>query len=148
MNVCTHQNWERDESDTNRQRRRIHQQKPREISRAPYTSQQNDVAKRENSTKKQSARSMILGRALQLELWPETVNCAVYIQNWVKSWTFSKIPYEWIEMKESQRLIPQCFWLESVRPHPQREEKQTRPKESCFTTGELWTTLIEYAETY
>ncbi len=48
---------------------------------APYSPQQNGVAKRANRTIMECARSMILAQGLELEFWGETVNTAVYIKN-------------------------------------------------------------------
>ena len=41
---------------------------------APHTPQQNGAAERENRTIMESARSMLHGKHLQLELWAEAVN--------------------------------------------------------------------------
>ncbi len=48
---------------------------------APYSPQQNSVAKRANRTIMECARSMILAQGLELEFWGEAVNTAVYIKN-------------------------------------------------------------------
>ncbi len=48
---------------------------------APYTPQQNGVAKRANRTIMECARSMIHAQGLDLEFWAEVVNTAVYIKN-------------------------------------------------------------------
>jgi hypothetical protein len=48
---------------------------------APYSPQQNGVAERANRTIMECARSMILAQRLELELWGEAVNMAVYIKN-------------------------------------------------------------------
>jgi transposase InsO family protein len=48
---------------------------------APYSPQQNGVAKRANRTIMECARSMIFAQGLGLEFWGEAVNMAVYIKN-------------------------------------------------------------------
>jgi hypothetical protein len=48
---------------------------------APYSPQQNDVAKRANRTIIECARNMILAQRLDLEFLGEAVNMAVYIKN-------------------------------------------------------------------
>jgi hypothetical protein len=48
---------------------------------APYSPQQNGVAKRANRTIMECARSMILAQGLGLEFWGEAMNMAVYIKN-------------------------------------------------------------------
>ncbi len=48
---------------------------------APYSPQQNGVAERANRTIMECVRSMILAQGLELEIWGEAVNMAVYIKN-------------------------------------------------------------------
>jgi hypothetical protein len=48
---------------------------------APYTPQQNGVAKRANRTIMECARSMICAQGLDLEFWAEVVNMTIYIKN-------------------------------------------------------------------
>jgi transposase InsO family protein len=48
---------------------------------APYSPQQNGVAKRANRTIMECARSMILAQGLEFEFWGEAVNTAMYIKN-------------------------------------------------------------------
>jgi hypothetical protein len=48
---------------------------------APYTPEQNGVAKRANRTIMECARSMNRAQGLDLEFWAEAVNMVVYIKN-------------------------------------------------------------------
>ena len=62
---------------------------------APYTSQQNGIAERENRFIVESARSMINAKRLPLKLWAEAVNTAVYVLNRTGSSPVpGKTPYE------------------------------------------------------
>jgi hypothetical protein len=62
---------------------------------APYSPQQNGVAKRANRTIMECARSMILTQGLELEFWGEAVNTAVYTKNRCPTKAFdSKTPQE------------------------------------------------------
>ncbi len=48
---------------------------------APYTPQQNGVAKRANRTIMECTKNMIHAQGLDLEFWAEAVNTTVYIKN-------------------------------------------------------------------
>jgi hypothetical protein len=48
---------------------------------APYSSQQNGVAKCANRTIMECAKSMIFAQGLKLEFWDEVVNTTMYIKN-------------------------------------------------------------------
>lgn len=49
---------------------------------APYTSEQNRRAERDNRTLIESAKAMLHGKNLPVRLWAEAVNTACYILNW------------------------------------------------------------------
>jgi hypothetical protein len=78
---------------------------------APYSPQQNGVAKRANRTIMECARSMILTQGLELEFWGEAVNTAVYIKNRCPTKAFdSKTPQEaWSQ--ETRCVSFESFWL-------------------------------------
>ncbi len=62
---------------------------------APYTPQQNGIAKRANRTIIECARSMIHAQGLDLEFWAEATNMMVYIKNQCPIKAFeSKTPQE------------------------------------------------------
>jgi transposase InsO family protein len=48
---------------------------------APYSPQQNGVAKHANRTIMECARSMILAQGLELQFWGEAMNTSMYIKN-------------------------------------------------------------------
>ena len=48
---------------------------------APYTPQQNGVAKRKNRTILDMVRSMLKSKRIPKEFWAEAVQCAIYVQN-------------------------------------------------------------------
>jgi hypothetical protein len=68
---------------------------------APYSPQQNGVAKHANRTIMECARNMILAQGLELEFWGTMVNTLMYIKNRCPTKAFdSKTPQEaWSDRK-------------------------------------------------
>lgn len=64
------------------------------VNTAPYTSQQNGKAERDNRTIVENARTMIQARNLPIFLWAEAVNTTVYVLNRVISSGTDKTPFE------------------------------------------------------
>ncbi|UYV60728.1 hypothetical protein LAZ67_1002045 [Cordylochernes scorpioides] len=62
---------------------------------APYTPEQNGISQRDNRTIVESARCLLHGRKMPLELWAEAVNTAVYLLNRCTTKVLgSSTPYE------------------------------------------------------
>ncbi|UYV82136.1 hypothetical protein LAZ67_21001087 [Cordylochernes scorpioides] len=70
---------------------------------APYTPEQNGIAERDNRTIVESARCLLHGRKMPLELWAEAVNTAVYLLNRCTTKVLgNSTPYEiWYKRKPS-----------------------------------------------
>ncbi|UYV65259.1 hypothetical protein LAZ67_3003730 [Cordylochernes scorpioides] len=70
---------------------------------APYTPEQNGIAERDNRTIVESAKCMLHGRKMPLELWAEAVNTAVYLLNRCTTKVLgNSTPYEiWYKRKPS-----------------------------------------------
>ncbi|UYV73992.1 hypothetical protein LAZ67_11001747 [Cordylochernes scorpioides] len=70
---------------------------------APYTPEQNGIAERDNRTIVESARCLLHGRKMPLELWAEAVNTAVYLLNrCITKVLENSTPYEiWYKRKPS-----------------------------------------------
>ncbi|UYV76125.1 hypothetical protein LAZ67_13002672 [Cordylochernes scorpioides] len=70
---------------------------------APYTPEQNGIAERDNRTIVESARCLLHGRKMPLELWAEAVNTAVYLLNRCTTKVLGNTtPYEiWYKRKPS-----------------------------------------------
>ena len=84
---------------------------------ALHTPQQNGVTERENRTIMESARSILHSRSIELELWAEAVNCAIYILNRVTNSTISTTPYEEWYGRKPKFLPFQNVWMQSVSSH-------------------------------
>ena len=61
---------------------------------APYTPEQNGVAKHINWTIIEKAKAMLFSMNLPLKLWPEVIYIAVYLQNWILVKGADKTPEE------------------------------------------------------
>ncbi|UYV79406.1 hypothetical protein LAZ67_17002496, partial [Cordylochernes scorpioides] len=70
---------------------------------APYTPEQNGISERDNRTIVESARCLLHGRKMPLELWAEAVNTAVYLLNRCTTKVLgNSTPYEiWYKRKPS-----------------------------------------------
>ncbi|UYV73120.1 hypothetical protein LAZ67_10001878, partial [Cordylochernes scorpioides] len=70
---------------------------------APYTPEQNGISERDNRTIVESARCLLHGRKMPLELWAEAVNTAVYFLNRCTTKVLgNSTPYEiWYKRKPS-----------------------------------------------
>ncbi|UYV62737.1 hypothetical protein LAZ67_2001760 [Cordylochernes scorpioides] len=69
---------------------------------APYTPEQNGISERDNRTIVESARCLLHGRKMSLELWAEAVNTAVYLLNRCTKVLGNSTPYEiWYKRKPS-----------------------------------------------
>ncbi|UYV61249.1 hypothetical protein LAZ67_1004106 [Cordylochernes scorpioides] len=70
---------------------------------APYTPEQNGISERNNRTIVESARCLLHGRKMPLELWAEAVNTAVYLLNRCTTKVLgNSTPYEiWYKRKPS-----------------------------------------------
>jgi transposase InsO family protein len=101
---------------------------------APYTPQQNGIAKRKNRTILDMVRSMIKTKKIPKEFWAETVQCAVYIQ--------SRCPHAILENKTPQELWsgykPNVAHLRIFRsvaygkPGPKRTKLDDKSKKYIF----------------
>lgn len=92
-----------------------------EIS-APYTPEQNGKAERNNRTVVECARMMMQARNIELPLWAEAVNTAVYLLNRVSSNGNSdcKTPYElWMSEKSDVKHV-RTFGEEGFEHVPQQ----------------------------
>lgn len=96
---------------------------------APYTPEQNGRAEREMRTIVESARSMLYGRDMPLNLWAEAVNCSVYLLNRSSSSQTKNItPYElWNGMKPSLEHI-RIFGSEGYVHVPDERRKKLDKK--------------------
>ncbi len=85
---------------------------------APYTPQQNGVAKRANRTIMECARSMIHAQGLDLEFWAKAVNIAVCIKNRCPTKALeSKTPQEAWTSRKHDVFHLRVFGCKGICPH-------------------------------
>lgn len=103
----------------------------------PYTPQQNGLAEREMRTIVEAARTMLHSRRLNLALWAEAVNTAVYVINRTGTSTMeNKTPYElWC----GKRACVDDFKIfgETVYTHIPKEKRSKLDKKAdkCIFVG-------------
>ncbi|UYV61059.1 hypothetical protein LAZ67_1003272 [Cordylochernes scorpioides] len=77
---------------------------------APFTPEQNGISERDNRTIVESARCLLHGRKMPLELWAEAVNTAVYLLNRCTTKVLgNSTPYEiWNRIREKEQTSTSC----------------------------------------
>lgn len=103
----------------------------------PYTPEHNGSCERENRTIVEAARTMIHSNNLQLNLWAEAVNTAVYVLNRTGTSTVTdKTPFE-LWFNKSVRVDNLKVFGTIVFSHipKQKRRKLDRKAEKCFLIG-------------
>ncbi|UYV67550.1 hypothetical protein LAZ67_5001174 [Cordylochernes scorpioides] len=100
---------------------------------APYTPEQNGISERDNRTIVESARCLLHGRKMPLELWAEAVNTAVYLLNRCTTKVLgNSTPYEiWYKRKPSILHLKTFGCNAYVHIPKDNRKKLDKKKESC-----------------
>ena len=82
---------------------------------APYSPQQNEIAKRKNSTLKEIMNAMLLSSGLPQNLWGEAILSANYVLNRIPHKKTNSTPNElWKGRPPSYKYLKVCGCLEKV----------------------------------